>query len=333
MGNVLVTTSLLPAIKRKYPGCTISWITLKNAYRLLEHNPLVDSVFLWEPESWLRLQAMTFDVVMNIDKSAHAGALIMALKARRKLGYGIDRNGVIIPLTKDAEYNYRLGLDDNLKFRVNDLPNTRLLTEAMGLRYERDEYILRLSREEEMFCDQYRRQVVLGGRADQPAIVGFNTGCSVLYPNKKMTVDQHVILLRQLARNRHVRLVLLGGPEDTERNAQIAALAGIDLVNTPTTEGLRRGLCYVNVCDLIVTGDSFGMHAGIGLRKQIIVWFGVSCHQEIDLFDRGVKLVPEALSCSPCWKRSCPHDLECIQMIDLDRIVAEVETWVANRRV
>ncbi len=39
MGNVLVTTSILPALKRKYPVSTIHWITLKNAAPLLQHNP------------------------------------------------------------------------------------------------------------------------------------------------------------------------------------------------------------------------------------------------------------------------------------------------------
>lgn len=61
MGNVLVTTSLLPAIKRKYPKSHITWITLKNAAPLLQNNPYLDRVYVWEPESWLVLQQMKFD--------------------------------------------------------------------------------------------------------------------------------------------------------------------------------------------------------------------------------------------------------------------------------
>ncbi|MEK9136511.1 MAG: hypothetical protein AAB393_05265, partial [Bacteroidota bacterium] len=73
-----------------------------------------------------------------------------------------------------------------------------------------------------------------------------------------------------------------------------------------------------------------GMHAAIGLKKQIIVWFGVSCSTEIDLYDRGVKLIPVGLECSPCWKQTCPYNLECIQMIDLDAIVSHVGKFVRN---
>lgn len=328
MGNVLVTTTLLPAIKRKYPRSHITWITEKNTHRLLENNPYLDAVFAWEPESWMVLKAMTFDVVMNVDKSKRAGALAMQVEAKKKFGYGINRDGVIIPLNREAEYNYRLGLDDHLKFHINQKTVSQLLTEAVGLTYRRDQYILNLTPEEQEFCESYKREVGLlepSPSADRALIVGFNTGCSPLYPNKKMTIEQHVVLIEELAKREGIKMVLLGGPEDTERNAEMYRQVGDRVVNTPTTEGIRRGLCYINLCDVVITGDSFGMHAAIALKKHVIVWFGVSCPQEIDLFDRGVKLIPEGLACSPCWKRECPYNLECIQMIDLERIVREVE--------
>jgi heptosyltransferase-2 len=66
------------------------------------------------------------------------------------------------------------------------------------------------------------------------------------------------------------------------------------------------------------------MHVAIGLKKHVIAWFGVSCPQEIDLYGRGIKLVPEGLACSPCWKHECPYSLECVQMVDLERIVEEI---------
>jgi ADP-heptose:LPS heptosyltransferase len=328
MGNVLVTTSLLPAIKRKYPKSHITWITEKNTFRLLENNPYLDAVFTWEPESWMILRSMKFDVLMNIDKSKRACAFAMQVDAKKKFGYGLNSDGVIIPLNKEAEYNYRLGLDDHLKFHVNKKSVSQLLTEAMGMEYGRDEYILDLTKDEAEFCQRYKQEV---GLSDSDIVVGFNTGCSQLYPNKKMTVEQHVVLIEELAKRNGIRMLLLGGPEDTERNAEIHRQVGDKVINTPTTEGVRRGICYENLCDVVITGDSFGMHIAIALKKFVIVWFGVSCPQEIDLFDRGVKLIPEGLACSPCWKRECPYNLECIQMIDLERIVREVEAFKVRK--
>jgi ADP-heptose:LPS heptosyltransferase len=328
MGNVLVTTSLLPAIKRKYPESTVTWITLKNAAPLLQENPLIDRVFLWEPESWLILQEMMFDVILNVDKSRRSCAFTMKLRASEKLGFGLDANGVIVPLNRGAEENYRLGLDDHLKFRVNQKTVPQIQCEQFNLDFRRDPYLLVLNKQELEYCRAYRREHELDAAS---LVVGFNTGCSELYPNKKMTVDQHVTLIERLSVLPGVRVLLLGGPEDTVRNAEIARRAGNSVLNTPTTEGVRRGLCSVNVCDLVVSGDSFGMHAAIGLQKHVIAWFGLSCWTEIDLFDRGVKLIPEGLACAPCWNKVCPYGLECIAGIDLEAIISHVRALVKER--
>jgi ADP-heptose:LPS heptosyltransferase len=83
--------------------------------------------------------------------------------------------------------------------------------------------------------------------------------------------------------------------------------------------------------DVVITGDSFGMHLAIALKKFVIAWFGLSCWTEIDLYDRGEKLYTAGLFCAPCWKKECPHNLECIQMIDLDRIVGCVGEYASRR--
>jgi heptosyltransferase-2 len=326
MGNVLVSTSLLPALKRLYPKSHISWITLKNAAPLLAYNPYVDRVHLWEPEQWLILQSLRFDLLLNADKSVRSGALAGSVAAATKRGYGITDRGVIVPMNPEAEENYLLGLDDHLKFRVNQKSGSRLLHEQFKVPYARDRYVLQLSADEAAYVEEFKRSHGLAdGQGMSPdLVVGFNTGCSELYPNKKMTIEQHVELISRLRSVGGVKLVLLGGPEDTLRNAEIARQAGDAVIQTPTTEGVRRGICAVDLCDVVISGDSFGMHAAIGRGKYIIVWFGVSCAPEIDLYDNGIKLIPHGLECSPCWKKQCPYGLECIQQIDLDAIVGEV---------
>ncbi|MGA9117122.1 MAG: glycosyltransferase family 9 protein [Bacteroidota bacterium] len=329
MGNVLVTTSILPPLKRKHPRSTVSWITLPGAAPLLEQNPHLDRVFEWGPESWMILRSMRFDEVLCADKSQRSGAFVMSLQARRKLGFGMDENGVIVPLNREAQENYILGLDDHLKFRVNRKPVSRLLCEQFRLRYARDPYVLRFSRDEEAFMARYGKEA---GLKPEHTVVGLNTGCSDLYPNKKLTVDQHVELAGLLARIPGVRVLLLGGPEDARRNAEIARRAGSRVLSTPCTEGVRRGLCYIALADCVVTGDSFGMHAAIALGKHVLAWFGVSCPAEIDLFGRGEKFVPEGLECSPCWKRVCPTRVECRSMVDVRAVAEAVRRFDARRR-
>lgn len=153
-----------------------------------------------------------------------------------------------------------------------------------------------------------------------------------------MTIEQHVNLINKLANDERLKIVLLGGREDTERNQQILDLlperVRTKIINTSTTLGLRRGACFMDIADVVITGDSFGMHLAIALGKYVIAWFGLSCWAEIELYDRGEKLYQKDLECSPCWKRVCPYDLECIKMIDLDRIIEVTKKYsLTNPRI
>ncbi|MCB2204652.1 glycosyltransferase family 9 protein [bacterium] len=328
MGDVVMSTAQLAGIKRTWPESQVFWITRGNAVRLLDDNQLIDRVFVWDDVSRMILQQQHFDLVLNADKSLDACAFTASLDAGELRGFTISEKGQIVPANPEAEYNFRMGIDDELKFRKNRRTGQDILAESWGLPYEGDEYILTLSEEEKAFCQKQREALKLEGRV----VVGFNTGCSELFPNKKMTVGQHVALIRKLSEDERLTFLLLGGPQDTGRNAEIAAqLSHLRdegrLVSTPTEEGLRRGICYENLADVVVTGDSFGMHLAIALRKHVLVWFGLSCWEEIDLYGRGEKFIPEGLFCAPCWKRSCPYNLECIDMIDLDGIAGAVTAF------
>jgi ADP-heptose:LPS heptosyltransferase len=58
-------------------------------------------------------------------------------------------------------------------------------------------------------------------------------------------------------------------------------------------------------CDAIVTSDTLAMHIAIALEIPIVVLFGSTCPQEIDLYGRGIKLY-DGEYCAPCYKKSCP---------------------------
>jgi len=328
LGAVLSFTSILPAIKRKFPISTINWITLQSSEKILFNNPLIDKVWVWNDENRMILRQISFDFLFNADKTNYACAFANEIKATNKLGFLLNDDGKIIPANKSAMYNYLMGNDDSLKFRQNQRSGIDIIHETFELDYQRDEYQFFFTDEEKEFIESYKKEIQYDS---SKTYVGFNTGCSTLFPNKKMTIEQHIYLIQKLSENKSLKIVLLGGKEDTERNQQI--IEGLpenirnDVINTPTTFGLRRGACFMDITDIVITGDSFGMHLAIALKKFVIAWFGLSCWTEIELYGRGVKLYQENLECSPCWKRVCPYDLECIKMIDLDRIISEVNKY------
>ena len=322
LGDILVTTAMLSAIKRKYPESTINWLTKKSSVPLLENNPLIDKIWIWENNSLLILSGMLFDVLFNADKNQNSCALANRIEAIEKYGFGLNRDGQIIPLNKGAEYNYRMGLEDKLKFESNVRTGQDILAETFDLPFQRDEYVFNLTESEREKVKNIRKNFEIG---DKNFVVGFNTGCSAKFPNKKLTIEQNVNLIKLVqAQFPEIEILLLGGKEDTERNKLIKKNVPGDIISTPTEEGLRYGILYEAVCDLIVSGDSLGMHIGIALKKPVLAWFGMTSFQEIDLYDRGEMIVSK-VSCSPCWSNVClTGNLECIHELDLKEFVSAI---------
>ena len=320
LGAVLMTTALLPAIKRQDPQSTIHWVTLPMAVPLLQNNPYLDKIWPYDFETVSILQSMSFDKVYSVDKAHRSDALAMLVKSKEKRGFALDRNGAITYFNPEAEYGYRLGIDDDLKFKQNKVTGIKFLARAMKLDYRNEDYVLCLTDEEKRAAKDYRLK---NGIKDNDLVIGFNTGCSDLFPNKKMTIEQHVQLIRQFHKKwPGTKIMLLGGKAEAGRNAEIRKKSGAYVINSPTDEGIRRGMVYLDACDLIITGDTSALHMAVALKKWVVAWFGLSCGTEIELFGRGDKIFSE-LECSPCWKKTCEH-LSCIKQLDLKAVTEAV---------
>jgi len=328
MGAVLRSTCLLPAIKRKYPNSHITWITYSQSRPLLDQNELIDRMICVSDKTASLINHLKFDVLFGVDKSLEAGSLVEQIKSDEKYGFGLDHNGSIRPLTKAADYQFAVGLDDQLKFFDNEKPETQQLTESMELVWERDPYVFQFSKEEQ--SEVNRRKDKLKGSSK--GVIGYNTGCSLLYPNKKLTVKKSIELIKswRTAFPEH-KIALLVGPEDSQRHEEIFAVFENDpmVVDTPTKGGLRSGIMWVDCCDLVFSGCSLGMHIAISLKKKVIAWYGVSCSQEVDLYDRGYK-IQSKVSCSPCWKKTCGNDPMCYDRVELAEVIEATEKLMTD---
>jgi heptosyltransferase II len=333
LGNVLDNTPILHSIKRKFPVSTIYWITLKNAEKILYKNHLIDKLFLWDDESRMILKNIKFDYLFNADKSVYACAFANEIKAKNKFGFLLNEDGKIIPANKSAMYSYKLGLNDKMKFRTNKKTGLEINHQVFDLKYKKDNYIFNFDEEELKYINGYKKNIKFD---KNKFYIGLNTGCSNLFPNKKMTVEQHIDLIKRLLRHKEIIIVILGGKEDIERNNRIYDAFKVHekkrIIKTPMTEGIRRGACYMSICNIVVSGDSFGMHLAIALQKYVIVWFGLSCWSEIELYGRGEKLIPKDLECAPCWNKKCPFDLECIKSIDLSKMEIIILEYIKNNK-
>ena len=323
LGAVLRATSLLPAIKRKFPSSHITWVTQKPADAFFENVSLVDRVLTSDHDSLLKLKALEFDIAMCLDKSLKASGVLATTTFDILFGYQADpRTGAILPANIEAQEYWELGLSNEKKFFENKKTENQLLAEALALDYLRDPYQIVLSKSE---IDEANKRAQ-EWRGDKNWILGVNTGCSSTILAKRLTVEFQRKMIQEIQEQLSVSVVLLGGGRDDEkRNLQISQ--GIDVNVSSSTEGIRDGLVSAFACDLMISGDSLGMHMGIALKKYLIAWFGPTCAHEIDFYDRGESILTDA-TCSPCWKRSCQKNPMCYDLVPTSKFVESAKRGI-----
>lgn len=327
LGDVLRTTPILRPLTASDEPVHVTWVTGAASVPLLRDHPRIDRLLVPGFETSERLAAESFDLVLSIDKDPYPTALATRLAGKEKRGFGRDEDGALVPLHPAARYAYDLGLSDRLKFFENRKTYQQIVFELCGLPWAGEEYDVPAAEAARPAGEEalHAAGVPPGGGP----IVGLNTGAGGVFANKAWTEEGYAELARRLAAE-GCRVTLLGGAGEIERNARIAALAG-GAATDSGRHALREFAGIVAACDLVVTGDTLGMHLAIAARVPVVVLFGSTCPQEIELYGRGEKVVTP-IDCHPCYRRACDIHPSCQERIAPDVVHAAVRRLLAGAR-
>jgi ADP-heptose:LPS heptosyltransferase len=308
MGDVLRTTTLLPVLKREYPLSHITWITDVSAMPLLSANRLINRLLPLNEESFAEVVAQTYDVLLNFEKEKAPLELAGKIRAAKRIGFAPTSRGTPTVFNEESRYGLLLGLSDELKFRGNQLSYPRIICDMSGYEYKRDPYILELTPR------SHARRAEIESLLPHPdrSRVGLNTGCGAVFRTKQWTLEGWVGLVKYIqAHAPGTQVLLLGGKAETELNREILARTD-GVIDTGVDNPLEEFFGVVDTCDVVVSSDSLGMHIAIALKKYVVALIGSTSSVEIDLFDRGEKIVT-TFACAPCYQKTCDLNPTCMQ--------------------
>jgi ADP-heptose:LPS heptosyltransferase len=319
-GDVLRTTPLLPALKRKYPQSHITWLTDGESLDLLTGNPYLDRIRAYDLENILALLAEKFDILISLDKEPGLTSLATRVAAGQKFGFGMNEHGNLITFNKASDYAYRLGVDDHLKFIQNKNTYQEIIHEMAEVPYARDEYVFSLPEEAKDRAKHFfkRHQIRRRGQA-----VGLNTGAGNKFETKQWPEEHFLKLVTLLNRKLAARIFLLGGPREKDFNLRLERRSRAKIYNTGSDNSLLEFAGFISMMDVVVSSDTLAMHLAIALQKKVVALFGPTCPQEIDLYDRGTKIFAGS-DCAPCYRQTCP-DERCMKAITPEQVLKAIQ--------
>jgi heptosyltransferase-2 len=146
---------------------------------------------------------------------------------------------------------------------------------------------------------------------------------------KSWPLDRFRELCRIVSRDRPV--VLVGGGRDIGACRRIASgIEGVFDLSGRTTLG--ELFAVLGASSLVVANDSGVGHAAASLGVPVIVVFGSTSPAWTAPLGDDVSVIHKPVSCSPCFLRKCPRNLECFTSISPEEVAGEVDSSLKKRR-
>jgi heptosyltransferase-2 len=319
MGDALRTTTILPALKDIYKDCHITWITDQRSFQVLQYSSLIDRLLILDFSTRLRLEIEEFDLLLSFDKAPEAISIATLCKAKEKMGFSMTKEGALSVFNKESEYALMLGLSDDLKFRKNKKTYPQIIFEMAGLVYQNQEYMISVPSNEK-FCKNFLTKYAIN---KEDILIGISPGCGSVFLTKKWSLGGFAELIDILGKENKFRIVLLGGPEEIERDIRIKSMINTKIIDTGCSNTLGEFINLINLIDLIVAGDTLAFHLGIAIKKRVVGIFTSTSSSEIELYGRG-EIIKADIKCAPCYKNECEL-MKCLETIKPEEVFEAVK--------
>lgn len=314
-GDVVRTTPILRRLKELHPHCEITWIT---EYPELLPTDGVDKILSFNWSNCLSIQEQKYDILINLDKSVTESALANKIQAQKKIGFLLSDRGVVIPADQNAFAKWETGINDS-KMHLNKKHFVEETFEVCGFKFNEEEYWIHPG-------EHYNIPSI--SKKNSQLHIGLNTGCGVRWPTR-LWPEEYFVQITEHLKASGVNVVLLGGPDEHEKNLRISAKTGAYYFGV---RPLREFVSIIDQMDLILSSVTLAMHLSIARKKPLILMNNIFPTNEFYLYGRG-EIVEPGLSCQSCYKNQFDSKClssNCMQLITPSMVMNAITRTIPN---
>jgi len=253
LGDVVRTTVLLRELEGE-----IYWLTKKNSEPVLSSKKISRIYFIEDEGSIGELKNMEFDLVINLDEEKEVLELLKQLKFHKLIGVFLGEDNEIY---YSPESKYWFDMSKISKFSS----------------VEADQ----LKKENIISVPQIITEMVLGQGSwkEQEYDIGIN--------EKSLEEVKGKIGLINIVTGVWKNKFWTGYNELYD----LFEKEGYDVKFLGLRNTIKEHIDDINNCEIIVCGDTFGMHVALALKKKVIALFNCTPPHEIYDYERMIKIV------------------------------------------
>lgn len=290
LGDVILTLPVIGSIRKVFPKAEIHVVVGRKAYDLLQGNPALKKVVIYEKK----------DSLINKLK------FIIALR-KEKYDFVLDFRNSMIP--------YLVGRPSKSLWLNHQL-------RKIESRYERYEYLLNLIGMPQVSSDVFP----LSTKSDSESLIRilhskglFNLQNMLIvspgarFEHKRWPVQHFASLINRIVEKEQMDVILIGDKGDCVVANEVEKLLKTDeVVNICGKDSQKECAFLIERARLVISNDSAIMHLANYFRRPVVAVFGPTSRKKYGATLPTARNMVYAKSCIPCEQVTCPTQRECL---------------------
>ncbi len=328
LGDVIFTLPALEAIKRVYPGASISWLVEDKASSLLIQRKDIERVLVYprkeinkclrNPFKWPRLllvlakhlgrlRSARYDLILDFQGNLKSGIHTMLARGKNKIGFSrghvkelnnLFTRGHVTPPQNAHRIEKNMCLADPVGWKTGiKRPELHIPDDLIR---EAEKSILRL-------------------RSSNNPLIVVHPGTSAFGAFKRWPPERFGMLARRLKAERGVDTLITWGPDERSLAEAAAEAAGGDAIISPPSRSLLHLAAFISLGSAYVSADSGPLHLANYLGIPCLALFGPKDPALYRPYFSPCLVARAGVECSPCSKRRCDDPI-CMEKLDVDDV-------------
>lgn len=312
IGDVLLSTPVLPNLRREFPSAQMDFLVESFASPVLDGNPFIDRIVTYDTrvDSSIsiisRVRKNHYDLVIDLFANPRTAIIVLLSGARYRVGFPFKWRRVAYNIIVRP----RSGQVHNVEFNLDALRRLGIDVASTAPSFDLDD----ASRE-------FARTFVEENNLTAGSFLAINIGGG--WEIKRWPIDKFIELSSMIDTRLHRRVVVLYGPSEEAGAAKIARSSSAVLA--PRTSLKQMG-AILSLSKLMITNDSGPMHIAAALGVPTLAIFGpTSPHLQGPYGNISEIVRNERLDCLECNLTKCPIGNPCMKELHPRTVLEHLE--------
>jgi len=326
IGDVLLTTPVIKALRDNLPQAYIAMMIDPSASEIIKDNPYLNEVIIYDKKGLHKGFWRNFKFILNLRRKRFGLALVLHTKhrtnlicwlsgIRERVGYCNEKFGFL--LTKKLIDTRPDGLKHEVGYCLDVL-------KAIGIESEEKGLFMSIDSESKKWAEDILKENHI---SNTDRLVVIHPGASCI--SKRWFPERFAKLADNLIEKYNVKILVVSGKEDILYSQEMISKMINKVLDFSGKISLKQLAALLSKCHLFISNDSGPCHIAVAVNVPVISIFGrnqkgLSPARWRPLGEKDIAVHKE-VGCKDCSAHNCQKDFACLQAITVDDILRYID--------